>query len=29
MLAHVAYFVVMVALGLLFTTVRLRSLFMK
>ena len=29
MLGHVAYFVVMVALGLTFTTVRLRSLFMK
>jgi lipooligosaccharide transport system permease protein len=29
MLVHVAYFVVMVALGLLFTTLRLRSLFMK
>ncbi len=29
MLSHVAYFLVMIALGLVFTTVRLRSLFMK
>jgi lipooligosaccharide transport system permease protein len=29
MLGHVAYFVVMIALGLAFTTARLRSLFMK
>jgi lipooligosaccharide transport system permease protein len=29
MLGHVAYFVVMIALGLTFTTVRLRALFMK
>jgi lipooligosaccharide transport system permease protein len=29
MLGHVAYFVVMIALGLSFTTVRLRALFMK
>lgn len=29
MLVHVGYFLVMVVLGLIFTTVRLRSLFMK
>ncbi len=29
MLGHVAYFLVMIALGLTFTTVRLKSLFMK
>jgi lipooligosaccharide transport system permease protein len=29
MLSHVAYFLVMAALGLVFTTVRLRTLFMK
>jgi lipooligosaccharide transport system permease protein len=29
MLGHVAYFVVMIALGLIFTTVRLRALFIK
>jgi lipooligosaccharide transport system permease protein len=28
-LGHIAYFVVMIALGLSFTTVRLRALFMR
>jgi lipooligosaccharide transport system permease protein len=29
LLGHIAYFVVMIALGLTFTTVRLKALFMK
>jgi lipooligosaccharide transport system permease protein len=29
LLGHIAYFVVMIALGLSFTTVRLKALFMK